>query len=81
MNITNSITNGMTPQEKDIYFKHMEKRHREEKEKLDAQKSIIFAIFQERPQKLKKKNNLRNIKVENIKSKFLLFFVFQTFVR
>lgn len=29
MNI-NDITNGMTPQEKEIYFAHMEKRHREE---------------------------------------------------
>ena len=43
MNITNSITNGMTPQEKDIYFKHMEKRHREEKEKLDAEKERLSA--------------------------------------
>ena len=40
MNI-NDITIGMTPQEKDIYFKHMEKRHREEKEKLDAEKDRL----------------------------------------
>lgn len=42
MNI-NDITNGMTPQEKDIYFKHMEKRHQEEKEKLDAEKERLKA--------------------------------------
>lgn len=40
MNI-NDITNGMTPQEKEIYFAHMEKRHREEKEKLDAEKEQL----------------------------------------
>ena len=42
MNI-NDITMGMTQQEKDIYFKHMEKRHREEKEKLDAEKDRLKA--------------------------------------
>ena len=40
MNI-NDITMGMTPQEKEIYFKHMEKRHKEEKEKLDAEKERL----------------------------------------
>lgn len=35
----NEITMGMTPQEKDIYFAHQEKRHREEAEKLDAEKA------------------------------------------
>lgn len=38
MNI-NEITMGMTPQEKEIYFKHQEKRHQEEAEKLDAEKA------------------------------------------
>ena len=38
MNI-NEITMGMTPQEKDVYFKHQEKRHQEEAEKLDAEKA------------------------------------------
>ena len=38
MNI-NEITMGMTPQEKDIYFTHQEKRHQEEAEKLDAEKA------------------------------------------
>ena len=32
MNI-NEITMGMTPHEKEIYFAHMAKRHREEQEK------------------------------------------------
>ena len=40
MNI-NEITLGMTPQDKDIYFKHMEKRHREEAEKLEAEKEQL----------------------------------------
>ena len=38
MNITPSITLGMTPQEKEIYFAHMEKRHREEAEYIQAQR-------------------------------------------
>lgn len=38
MNI-NEITMGMTPQEKDVYFKHQKKRHQEEAEKLDAEKA------------------------------------------
>ena len=40
MNI-NDITNGMTPQEKEIYFQHMEKRHREEAEKLELEKAQL----------------------------------------
>ena len=35
----NEITMGMTPQEKEVYFKHQEKRHQEEAEKLDAEKA------------------------------------------
>lgn len=46
MNV-NDITNGMTPQEKELYFKHMEKRHREEKEKLDAEKEGL-KIYKEK---------------------------------
>ena len=34
----NEICMGMTPQEKEVYFAHMEKRHREEQEKIDAEK-------------------------------------------
>lgn len=45
MNI-NEITSGMTPQEKEIYFKHQEMRHREEKEKLDAEKEHLKAYKQ-----------------------------------
>lgn len=37
MNI-NKITIGMTPQEKEIYFRHMEKRHAEETEKVKDEK-------------------------------------------
>lgn len=42
MNI-NEITNGMTPQEKEIYFAHMEKRHREEAERVQAEKERLKA--------------------------------------
>lgn len=42
MNI-NEITMGMTPQEKDIYFAHQEKRHREEAEKLELEKAHLRA--------------------------------------
>lgn len=42
MNI-NAITIGMTPQEKGIYFDHMERRHREEAEKLDTEKARLKA--------------------------------------
>lgn len=38
MNITPNTVDGMTPQEKEIYFAHMEKRHKEEKEKLEYEK-------------------------------------------
>lgn len=40
MNI-NEITLGMTPQDKEIYFSHMEKRHREEQEKLALEKQQL----------------------------------------
>lgn len=40
MNI-NEITTGMTPQEKEIYFAHQEKRHREEAEKLEQEKQQL----------------------------------------
>lgn len=43
MNITNEITMGMTPQEKEIYFAHMEKRHREEAEKVQAERERLKA--------------------------------------
>ena len=40
MNI-NTITADMTPQEKEIYFSHMEKRHREEAEKVQAERDSL----------------------------------------
>lgn len=42
MNI-NEITAGMTPQEKEIYFAHQEKRHREEAEKIEQEKAQLRA--------------------------------------
>ena len=42
MNI-NEITMGMTPQEKEIYFAHQEKRHREEAEKIELEKAQLKA--------------------------------------
>lgn len=39
----NLITMGMTPQEKEIYFSHMEKRHREEMEKVQAERVRLRA--------------------------------------
>lgn len=39
----NEITMGMTPQEKEIYFKHMEKRHREEAEKVQDERDRMKA--------------------------------------
>lgn len=42
MNI-NEITAGMTPQEKEIYFQHQEKRHREEQEKIEQEKAQLRA--------------------------------------
>ena len=39
----NEITMGMTPQEKQIYFEHMEKRHREEAERVQAERERLKA--------------------------------------
>lgn len=46
MNITCAITDGMTPQDKEIYFAHMAKRHREEQEYLEARKQEMKAYKQ-----------------------------------
>ena len=40
MNI-NAITMGMTPQEKEVYFTHQEKRHQEEAEMVEAEKASL----------------------------------------
>lgn len=42
MNI-NEITIGMTPQDKEIYFAHQEKRHREEQEKIEQERMQLRA--------------------------------------
>lgn len=46
MNI-NDVTMGMTPQEKEIYFDHMGRRHKEEAEKLDTEKARLKAYKDE----------------------------------
>lgn len=53
----NEITRGMTPQEKEIFFRHMEKRDAEEAEKVEDEKlrlreykeSLINDILKLRP--------------------------------
>ena len=55
MNI-NEITLGMTPQEKDIYFAHMEKRHREEREKFEYEKQQLIAYKQSLIEDIMKSN-------------------------
>ena len=55
MNI-NEITMGMTPQEKDIYFAHQEKRHREEVEKLEQEKAQLRAYKESIIQDILKSN-------------------------
>ena len=37
----NDMTLGLTPQEKETYFEHLEKRHQEEAEKVDAEKAKL----------------------------------------
>ena len=39
----NDMTLGLTPQEKETYFEHLEKRHREEAIKIDAEKAALSA--------------------------------------
>lgn len=46
MNITANITAGMTAQEKEIFFKHQEMRHREEAEKIEAEKEALKSYKQ-----------------------------------
>ena len=43
MNITANITAGMTPQDKEIFFKHQKMRHRQEAEKLEQEKQNLLA--------------------------------------
>lgn len=60
MNI-NEITLGMTPQDKEIYFTHMEKRHREEQEKLEAERQQLRAYKQSLIEDIIKSNPNQNI--------------------
>lgn len=60
MNI-NEITLGMTPQDKEIYFAHMEKRHREEQEKLEAEKQHLRAYKQSLIEDIMKSNPTQDI--------------------
>ena len=46
MNITANSTAGMTPQEKEIFFKHQEMRHRQESEKLEQEKEALKSYKQ-----------------------------------
>lgn len=43
MNITCNTVNGMTPQEKEQFFLHIEKRHAEEQEKINDEKARRLA--------------------------------------
>ena len=55
MNI-NEITTGMTPQEKEIYFAHQEKRHREEAEKIEQEKAQLRAYKESLIEDIMKRN-------------------------
>lgn len=46
MNITANITAGMTPQEKEVFFKHQEMRHKQEAEKVEQEKEDLRAYKQ-----------------------------------
>ena len=43
MNITANITAGMSTQEKELFFKHQEMRHKQEAEKLEQEKESLKA--------------------------------------
>ena len=64
MNI-NDITMGMTSQEKDIYFKHQEKRHREELEKVELEKEQLKSYKEKLIEDILKDNN--NFTYEELK--------------
>lgn len=46
MNITANITAGMTPQEKQVFFKHQEMRHKQEAEKVEQEKEALKSYKQ-----------------------------------
>ena len=64
MNI-NEITKGMTPQEKDIYFQHQEKRHREEAEKIELEKAQLKTYKEKLIEDILKDN--KNFTYEDLK--------------
>ncbi len=67
----NEIVMGMTPQEKDIYFAHQEKRHREEQEKIDLEKQQLRAYKEmliEDIMKSKPNSNYEDLKKLSIRS-------------
>jgi hypothetical protein len=67
MNITNDITMGMTPQDKEIYFAHMEKRHREEAERVQAERERLKAYKESLIEDILKSNP--NADVETLRKK------------
>lgn len=46
MNITAEITAGMTAQEKEVFFKHQEMRHKQEAERVEQEKQELRAYKQ-----------------------------------
>lgn len=64
MNI-NEITAGMTQPEKDIYFQHQEKRHREEAEKIEHEKAQLKTYKEKLIEDILKDNN--NFTYEELK--------------
>lgn len=46
MNITANITDGMTPQEKEVFLSHQEMRHKEEAEKIALEKETLKSYKQ-----------------------------------
>ena len=60
----NEVTAGMTPQEKEIYFAHMEKRHREEAEKIRLEKERTRAYKESLIQDILAKGLNHNQKTE-----------------
>ena len=70
MNV-NEIVIGMTPQEKDIYFAHQEKRHREEQEKIDLERQQLRAYKEmliEDIMKSKPNSNYEDLKKLSVRS-------------
>ena len=65
LNITCNATIGMNPQDKEIYFKHMELRHKEEQERLAQEREERNAYKAQLIESIKSFNP--RIDVENLK--------------